>query len=24
LWIALFRGSSLNMQQFQKSRWIVA
>lgn len=24
IWIALFRGSSLNMQQFQKSRWIVA
>lgn len=24
LWIALFRGSSLNMQQFQKSKWIVA
>lgn len=24
LWIALFRGSFLNMQQFQKSRWIVA
>lgn len=24
IWIALFRGSSLNMQQFQKSKWIVA
>jgi hypothetical protein len=24
LWIALFRGSCLNIQQFQKSKWIVA